>query len=149
MKGRGVTAMKYTLGQASKETGVSKPTLSRAIKNGDLSASGGGGKSYKIDASELGRWLEGYRQRNPKVVAPVTPHETPETPETSSGNSVLQAKLEIMEQRFSDAEKTIQDLRTRLDVESEERRTLTRQITDQRQIAPEPQRRGWWARFME
>lgn len=136
--------MKYTLGQASKETGVSKPTLSRAIKNGDLSASGGGGKSYQIDASELGRWLEGYRQRNPKVVAGETPQETLETPEKSSGNSVLQVKLEMMEQRFADAEKTIEDLRTRLDVESEERRTLTRQIADQRQIAPEPQRRGWW-----
>lgn len=136
--------MKYTLGQASKETGVSKPTLSRAIKNGDLSASGGGGKSYQIDASELGRWLEGYRQRNPKFVVPETPDETPKT---SSENSVLQAKLEMMEQRFADAEKTIEDLRTRLDVESEERRTLTRQLTDQRQTAPEPQRRGWWARF--
>lgn len=33
--------MKYTLGQAAKETGISKPTLSRSIKKGDLSAEGG------------------------------------------------------------------------------------------------------------
>jgi hypothetical protein len=35
--------MKYTLGQAAKETGVSKPTLSRAVKNGDLSQRKGEG----------------------------------------------------------------------------------------------------------
>ena len=67
--------------------------------------------------------------------------------ETAIKDSVLQAKLEVMEQRFTDAQATIEDLRTRLDTESAERRQLTAQITDQRQ-QPEPRKRGFWARFI-
>ena len=67
--------------------------------------------------------------------------------ETVIKDNVLQVKLEVMEQRFSDAQATIDDLRTRLDTESAERRQLTAQITDQRQ-QPEPQKRGFWARLV-
>ena len=85
--------MKYTLGQAAKETGVSKPTLSRAVKKGDLTAEGGGGKPYRIDPSELGRWLSGYRERNPEVSTYVTPSETPETP---NRNNDLEAEVDAL-----------------------------------------------------
>ena len=61
---------------------------------------------------------------------------------------MLQVKLEAMEQRFNDAQATIEDLRTRLDAESVERRQLTAQVTDQREKAPEPPRKGFWSRFV-
>lgn len=147
--------MKYTLGQASNETGISKPTLSRAIKKGDLSAEGGAGKPYQIDPSELGRWLQGYRDRNPKASVSETPNETHETP---IRNSALQAEVDAIrkeleqgkverERERNQLSATIEDLRTRLDAESAERRTLTAQLTDQRHVGAQEPRKGFWARL--
>ena len=48
----------YTLGQAAKEIGCSKATLSRAIKNGKLSAKKNDDDTYAIDAAELMRWVD-------------------------------------------------------------------------------------------
>lgn len=47
--------MAYTLGEAAKATGISKPTLSRAIKNGKISAVQREDGSYQIDPAELHR----------------------------------------------------------------------------------------------
>ena len=68
--------------------------------------------------------------------------------ETPNEDGALRAKLEMMDERLNDAQATIQDLRDRLDAESAERRSLTAQITDQRQGIPESPKRGFWARLM-
>ncbi len=47
--------MKLTLGQAAKEAGISKPSLSAAIKKGRLSASKNDSGVYEIDPAELFR----------------------------------------------------------------------------------------------
>ena len=47
--------MTYTLGQAAKATGKSKPTIQRAIKSGSISAAKADDGSYEIDPSELHR----------------------------------------------------------------------------------------------
>ena len=47
--------MGYTLGQASKATGISKPTLARAIKRGTLSAAKRPDGTYDIQPAELHR----------------------------------------------------------------------------------------------
>lgn len=127
-----------TAGEAARLVGKSVPTITRAIKSGNLSATPRKPRGWNIDRSELFR-----------VFDAVTP-ETNEEVSMLGGNtpikdSVLQVKLEVMEQRFDDAQATIADLRTRLDVESTERRQLTAQITDQRQ-QPEP-RKGVLARI--
>lgn len=151
--------MKYTLGQAAKETGVSKPTLSRAIKKGDLSADGGGGKPYKIDASELGRWLTGYRERNPKIVSLETTDETYETP---NRNSELQAEVEVLREQIERAdidrvreraqfEAHIDDLRGRVERAERKEDQLMAQLTDRRETKVEPsdspRKRGFFSRF--
>lgn len=46
--------MKLSLGQAAKEAGVSKATISRAVKTGKLSANKAGNQ-YEIDPAELFR----------------------------------------------------------------------------------------------
>lgn len=133
----GVTQADLTAGEAAKLVGKSVPTITRAIKNGKLSAKPRDPRGWIIDPSELFR---------------VFPAVTPETNsksrvldrETSLSDSVLQVKLEVMEQRFGDAQATIDDLRARLDAESEERRKLTAQLTDQRQGASEPPRRRFF-----
>lgn len=47
--------MSYTLGQAAKATGVSKMTLSRAVKKGTISATKNENGAYLIDPAELHR----------------------------------------------------------------------------------------------
>lgn len=142
--------MKYTLGQAANETGVSKPTISRAIKKGDLSADGGQGQPYRIDPSELGRWLQGYRERNPIVTTSAT---LVETPVTSSDNSELQAEVEALRQQIEAANSErdrereqlqdhIADLRGRVERAERKEDQLQALLTDERQkVTPTPSRR--------
>ncbi|WP_298262219.1 helix-turn-helix domain-containing protein [uncultured Litoreibacter sp.] len=149
--------MKYTLGQAAKETNVSKPTLSRAIKKGELSANGGGGKPYRIDPSELGRWLTGYRERNPEVSVTATPDET------SNGNRELEAEVEALREQIereeiertrerSQLEAHIDDLRGRVERAERKEDQLMAQLTDQRAAQPEPveppKKRGFFAQLL-
>jgi excisionase family DNA binding protein len=126
--------------QAAKAVGKSVPTITRAIKSGKLSAKRLDGGGYEIDPSELFRVWKAVTNSN-IVTQPMLEHET------HIEDSVLRAKLEVMDERLSDAQATIKDLRDRLDAESSERRRLTAQIADQRQNIPEPPKRGLWARL--
>ena len=47
--------MSYTIGQAAKATGKSKPTISRAIKSNTISATKNDDGSFTIDPAELHR----------------------------------------------------------------------------------------------
>lgn len=132
------THTSLTAGEAAKLVGKSVPTITRAIKSGKLAAKPRKPKGWIIEPSELFRVFDAVTDETNKSKQ-MLEYETP------IKDSVLQAKLEVMEQRFSDAQATIEDLRTRLDTESAERRQLTAQITDQRQ-QPEPPKRGLWAR---
>lgn len=134
------TRTTVTAGEAAKLVGKSVPTITRAIKSGKLSAKPRTPKGWIIEKSELFRAFE-------PVADETNSNKSMLERETGIKDSVLQAKLEVMEQRFSDAQATIDDLRTRLDTESAERRQLTAQLTDQRQ-QPEPQKRGFWARLV-
>ena len=133
------TRTSITAGEAAKLVGKSVPTITRAIKSGKLVAKPRKPKGWIIEPSELFRVFDavtGETNTKSKMLED----------ETGIKDSVLQAKLEVMEQRFSDAQATIEDLRSRLDTESAERRQLTAQLTDQRKQS-EPQKRGLWARF--
>jgi hypothetical protein len=111
--------MKFSLGQAARETGLDKSTLSRAIKSGRLSAqrkNGSGG--YEIDPAELFRVFPPApkAQASPPVEAPA---------DMLLENRELRIKLEAVEARIKDKEEEVHDLRRRLDLEGEERRKLT------------------------
>lgn len=137
--------MKFTLGQAAKEAEVSKPTISRALKNGALSGQKRKDGSYQIEASELHRWKDDYRERKHKVHASVTP-------QSNSNNSALQGEVETLQQQLETANlerdrerqqltDQISDLQSRLDKESEERRGLSQRLLS----APDQDRkRRWW-----
>lgn len=129
-----------TLGQAAKETGVSKTAIARAIKSGRMSANKNDLGEYQIDPAELFR------------VYPVTPSvdsgaEHHATPKDSSG---LHPQLEALREVLRQIEGERDDLRRRLDEEAAERRQsageirrLTLLLTDQRsptppQAEPEP-----------
>ena len=112
--------MKMTLGQAAKHTGFSKPTLSRAIQNGKLSAARLDDGSFAIDPAELERWNDNNGHRNHPETRIATDSETPETPNDSSPSPV---ELEVLRERL-----------TILEAERDrERRQLVGQIEDLRQ----------------
>jgi hypothetical protein len=130
--------MPYSLGQAAKAVGKSKPTIQRAIKSGLISAAKGEDGSYEIDPAELHR-----------VFPPVTRDGDSEQAMKQSvalnDTSTLQREAELLRERLADKEGVIGDLRARLDRAEAERREkdqrLTALLTDQR---PETRPRRWW-----
>ncbi len=139
--------MRYTLGEAAKATGKSKAAISRAIKNGSMSAEKQDNGSYKIDPAELHRVYPALKAEQETQPFSVNPGEAGELRE-------LQARLEAAEQRLRDKDNVIDDLRRRLDAESEERRrtqaVLTGLLTDRRErreaAAP---KRGFWRKLFD
>jgi hypothetical protein len=114
--------MKFSLGQAAKETGLDKSTISRAIKSGRLSAQrkdGGGG--YEIDPAELFRVFPPASKAH--VLAPSV--TTAGSTDVLAENRELRLKLEMAEVRLREKDDEVHDLRRRLDLEGEERRKLT------------------------
>jgi hypothetical protein len=121
--------MPYTVGQASKATGRSKPTISRAIKSGSISATKNDDGSYTIDPAELHRVF-------PSV--PLSSNDNPDLlrSETPALQATLQRETELLREMLAHKDTVIDDLRERLDREGEERRKLTAILTDQRAKAP-------------
>ena len=117
--------MVYTLGEAAKATGKSKATISKAIKSGRISALKDETGTFRIDPSELQR------------VYPISVYsEQKETPENTHVNAdsiitirELQARLEAANERLSDKEAVIADLR---DDRDRWRQQATALLTDQR-----------------
>jgi predicted nucleic acid-binding Zn-ribbon protein len=127
----------FTIGQASTETGRAKSTIKKAIDTGEMSVSEKTARGFKIEASELFRVFP-KRSEN-------TDREQIETTSKTIENSTLQAKLDAAQQRYGDAEKTIEDLRERLSKSDDERTRLTTLLTDQRGKPSEP-RKWFWQR---
>ncbi len=93
--------MTYTLGQAAKATGKSKSTISKALKNGTISAEKGANGAFKIDPSELHRVFPANRIKELKQV---TENTTKEHLETAVKVAQLEARLEAAEKRAYDLE---------------------------------------------
>jgi excisionase family DNA binding protein len=55
--------MDFTLGEAARQCGVAKGTISKAIKTGKLSATRREDGSWKIDNGEIARYLEANQHR--------------------------------------------------------------------------------------
>ena len=111
--------MFYTLGQAAKATGTSKPTLSRAIKSGRISATKQPDGSFIIDPAELHRVYPLVADATSNDNGNVKQSETPCNPK------VLQAQLETLrEERERERQQlhaTIDDLRDRLNAATDAR----------------------------
>ena len=107
-----------TLGQAAKETGLSKPSISKAIKTGRLSAVKTENGEYQIDPVELFR------------VYPVTSKPKADTlqEETISLPNGLQAALDAMRELLGQVEGERDDLRRRLDEEAADRRASAEEV---------------------
>lgn len=134
--------MKHTLGEASKECGFSKSTLSRAIKKGKITAERQEDGSFQIDAGELQRWIDNNPHRNSAITRAskqVATHETP------LKNGELQAELDVLRNQIevSSLERErereqllehIQTLRDRAERAERKEDQIQAILTDQRHV---------------
>jgi len=154
-----------TLGNAAKQLGLSKPTLSKAISRGHLSATRREDGSFAIDPAELMRWWESSRHR---FHAQPVSHFQPSTPSADSGttpgnpvntantgnpvdNEVrvqmarLEAELAGVKELLRVHKEQIDDLRGERDKLLGQVDTAHRLLTHQ--TKPESPRRPWWRRL--
>ena len=112
--------MHLSLGQAAKETGMDKSTISRAIKSGKLSATRKENGGYAIDPAELFRV---FAPASKDTEQPVLARDT--ALDGGAETQALRVQWEAATLRLRDKDEEIRDLRHRLDTEGEERRKLT------------------------
>jgi hypothetical protein len=114
----------FSLTRAAKEVGKSKPTISKAIKTGRLSAKKVG-VGYEIDGAELFR-----------VYPKATESEPPKDTTSSNRANLLELETKMLREQLEREQETVKDLRDRLT-----RAELL--IADQR---PPGKRRWFWQR---
>lgn len=139
--------MKLTLGDAARATGISKGTLSKAIKSGKLSAERNEDRSFSIDPAELFRVF-------PKPVEPVKNErfETPnDIPEIYLKMARAQIELEAAQKETASLRDTIADLRADRDAwrTQVERQTLLLQDQYAKGTATASARTGWFGRLLK
>ena len=92
--------MSYTLGEAAIACGKSKSTISKAIKAGKISAEKNDHGTFEIEASEL------HRVYPPAPIEQNTietvEYEQNATPKNTSNIEVLQAKLDMANERIEE-----------------------------------------------
>ncbi len=89
--------MTYTLGEAAKATGKSKPTISRALKKGTISGKKNDNGEYELDPAEVHRvW--------PMIQPASNDTGTPEIPETVSNDKALQREIELLREMLDKTE---------------------------------------------
>ena len=97
-----MTTGKYlTLGQASKETGVQKSTLSKALKSGKLSYVEKTSAGYKIDPAELFRV---YPRKPQETGGDTVGSERLDTPENNPDFIRLQVEVDALRERLSETQ---------------------------------------------
>ena len=151
--------MFLTLGEAAKQTGFSKATLSRAIKDGKLSATRSTEtQSFKIDPAELFRWAEAMqvvrnRAETEGEKHAATPSENREKADETDFETRLQevreraeleARAKLAEERLSDLKQQLEELKRQRDKwqEQAERLALAPPVPSAAPIRFEPP--AWW-----
>jgi hypothetical protein len=109
--------MKLSMGQAAKEAGVSKTSISRAINSGRLSAEKIDGVGYQIDPSELFRVFPRNSNDTSKLERPVTtsvagdvtPSNALELMRLETENAALKREIDLLRERIDDLRKERDD----------------------------------------
>lgn len=109
---------KVSMTKGAELAGVSKGTVSKALKSGRLSFSEKTDNGYLIETSELFRVFP-KKSETVEDRQSETPKKKLETPMETMG---LQREIQLLREQLQDREGTIDDLRQRLDRSDEERR---------------------------
>lgn len=132
--------MKFTLGQAAKRLGLSKPTVSKHIKNGRLAGVKGEDGVYQIDAAELARFEAEYRRVPPAQEADVDPVVV-------AGD----VALAVAEERARQLQERLEETAARL-AAAEARADAAQKRADEAVARTVglllPPKRSWWSRLV-
>jgi excisionase family DNA binding protein len=115
--------MSYTLGEAAKATGLTKPTLAKAIKNGKLSAAKNDNGSYSIDPAELHRVYPPI-----PITSKPSVNSLPFNTQSLPHGLLLDIERNERERERLQFNDTINDLRKRLDEATEAQREAAAEI---------------------
>ena len=99
--------------------GVSKGTVSKALKSGRLSYTEKTDNGYLIDTSELFRV---FPPKQPETVEPSRSETEKGNGETPIETGGLRREIELLREQLRDRDGVVDDLRRRLDQSDEERR---------------------------
>lgn len=135
----------FTLGTAAKRLGLSKPTVSKYLKEGKISGQKLDDGSYRIDGAELARFEAGFK----KPAGGKRQGEAP-TAKRSEGSELQIARVELMaaQTRITELEGDRDRLRADL-VKAQER--IDKMQDQLAQIAQAQVERGqvpWWQRMI-
>ena len=123
---------KLTLGQAAKQVGKSKPTISKAIKDGKLSGEKIDGV-YQIEVSELLRVYDAVSETTEAAASPA--------PQASA---VSEVEKRFLEEKVADLEARLTDMKDERDTAQkearEDRARMMALIEDKRP-------KGFWSRL--
>lgn len=148
--------MSWSISRAARETGLSKSTISRAIKSGRVSAARQHDGSYLIEPAELFR----VYPRNPAQPPSDARHDAVRNPlekaSATASNEIELLKLklsmteELLAQERENSQRqheTVQDLRKRLDAATDKVLALAQPSPDAPlDAAHNPRkRRFWWS----
>ncbi len=129
---------KVSLNTAARLAGVSKSTISKAIKSGILSHSGLTTAGYQIDVSELARVYPAVLA-NIKPVTIQSPEPIADTPGLAHANQLLKQRLEAAEEQQRRTDAVLEDIREDRDRWRQQAAAL---LSDQR-LRPVPQGGGY------
>jgi hypothetical protein len=151
--------MSWSVSRAARETGLSKSTISRAIKSGRISATRQHDGSYLIEPAELFRVYSRNAAQPPSEPHHDALRNPPEKASATNSNEVelLKLKLAMTEELLAQErensqrqQETVKDLRKRLDAATDKVLALA-QPTQPSADAPldavrnPPKRRRWWS----
>jgi excisionase family DNA binding protein len=139
--------MEFTLGTAAKRLGISKPTLSKHIRNGRLSAKKLESGTFAIDGAELARFEAAYKKPEPVEAATVLPVEA-----AGQGANGVEVALAVAQERARQLEERLAEAREAL-AKAEGRAEAAQARADAAQarvvaLLEGPRPRGWWARLV-
>jgi hypothetical protein len=133
------TPARLNVSQAAKAVRKARSTINRDIDHGKVSVTRNGKGQPFIEVAELERV---YGTVNIETVTEPVPIGHYGTPKNDNSDSALIKEIELLRERLADKDSVIDDLRGRLDaetearrIEGEERRKLTALLTDQRVAA--------------
>lgn len=129
--------MQFTLGQAARQCGVAKGTISKAISTGKLSATRREDGSWAIDNSELARYLECNRHRFRSE--PVADDQPETTEKTSAATDALVSELRAV---IHDLREDRDHWRDQADHWRDQAQRLV--LTAPKPVEPEPEPMSWW-----
>jgi hypothetical protein len=131
--------MVFTIGQAAKESGKSKSTIWKYLKNGTFSAQKNEDGTYSIDAAELFR-----------VFPPVTGETFGERPEESNANQKLSLENEVLKVQLvahSERIRTLEADKQFLQEQLQRTTLLLTSVQDANKTQQEQptKKRHWWS----